>query len=92
MTGLRLTRSDVTDSTLQLQGSRDRFVIARTNRDYLCRMAVRVRKEAEVSRTTAVGGQPFQHIQPFLVQALRVQRLLVLCYVVANGCRRVLDV
>ena len=36
------------------------------------RTEVRVHKGAEVSRTTAGAGQPFQHIQPFLVQALRV--------------------
>ena len=55
------------------------------------RMAVHVRKEAEVTRTSAAAGQPFQHTQPSLVQALRVQRLSVPCSVVANGCRRLLD-
>jgi hypothetical protein len=52
------------------------------------RMVVHVRKEAEVSRTSAAAGQP---LQPFLVQALRAQRLSVPCSVVANGCRRLLD-
>lgn len=45
------------------------------------RMAEHVRKEGEVSRTTAAAGQP---VQPFLVRALRVQRLSMPCSVVAN--------
>jgi hypothetical protein len=50
-------------------------------------MEVHVRKEGEESRTTAAAGQP---IQPFLVQALRVQQLSELCSVVVNGYRRLL--
>ncbi len=54
--------------------------------NYLCqtetRRAVLVRKEAEVPKTIVAASR---HIQPFLVQVLRVQRLSVPYFVLADG-------